>query len=86
MDNYPPGVTGREPQITGEWPADALIDAITDTIKKVRDEVEELTGLLDDQGALSAREDNAITDAVEALVDELRSVENTLEPPDPEGV
>lgn len=20
MDNYPPGVTGNEPQITGEWP------------------------------------------------------------------
>jgi DnaJ-class molecular chaperone len=22
MSNYPPGVTGNEPQITGEWPCD----------------------------------------------------------------
>jgi hypothetical protein len=22
MNNYPPGVTGNEPQITGEWPCD----------------------------------------------------------------
>ena len=22
MSNYPPGVTGNEPQITGEWPVD----------------------------------------------------------------
>jgi hypothetical protein len=27
MNNYPPGVTGNEPQITGEWPCEDCLGA-----------------------------------------------------------
>ena len=48
--HYPPGVTGREPQISGIYPADATVDECLDILKSAEDLIEEVYGILDDQG------------------------------------
>ena len=32
--NYPPGVTGNEPQITGEWPDDDPLEDATEVAER----------------------------------------------------
>lgn len=68
---YPPGVTGNEPEITGVWPPDALADYCHSEAAKARRLLEDLEGVLDDQGALPHVEDEmgAALAATQALVD-----------------
>lgn len=48
--NYPPGVTGNEPQITGIWPPEQVADELTEELGKAFDIVEEAIGQAEDQG------------------------------------
>jgi hypothetical protein len=83
MQNYPPGVTGNEPQITGIWPLEANVESATDDISKAVVIVEEVAGMLDDQGLLPADIDKAIDVALDAL-ERLRDSINSLVPAEPE--
>ncbi len=65
--NYPPGVSGNEPQITGEWPIEQVIDGAAEDIKKANNLVEDVACQLDDQGALP-----------KVLYDKLVKVQNGL--------
>jgi hypothetical protein len=47
--NYPPGVTGNEPQITGIWPIEGVIDGATEDIKKGAELIEDALYGLEDQ-------------------------------------
>jgi len=52
--NYPPGVTGNEPQITGVWPVEVVIqnaiDSLTDAKAKVIYSVSDAIAACEDQG------------------------------------
>lgn len=52
--NYPPGVSGNEPQITGIWPAETVIDSLVSELQTARDQaIEAINDALsqaDDQG------------------------------------
>lgn len=77
---YPPGVTGNEPQITGVWPPHAVADYCHQQAANARQVLEDLEGLLDDQGALGVVEAE-VADALaacQALID----VSGRIEPPD----
>jgi hypothetical protein len=73
MNNYPPGVSGNEPQITGIDPEDAVIDYTTVELKKVDASIDSLYGYVEEQGLpkefLSHLETLmvAISNAIEAI-------------------
>lgn len=66
--NYPPGVTGMEPQISGVYPPDVILDSAVESIGKIRKQLDELSADLDDQGVLDKRLDNHIGIAEEAII------------------
>ena len=47
--NYPPGVTGNEPQISGVYSPDAVIDMGVSDIDKCRQDLEGLMAWFEDQ-------------------------------------
>jgi hypothetical protein len=83
--NYPPGVTGNEPQITGEIsPEEIEMSAIT-TKKDVELLLNELVGMIEDAGAPSTWVDD-LMDASEKVGDVLSDIalraESAGEPPE----
>lgn len=72
--NYPPGVTGREPQISGIYPREQVIDGALDELKRARVEIENCAAGLDDQGALS----DTLDQDFDALTEKLDEIERTL--------
>lgn len=50
LSNYPPGVTGNEPQISGIWPAEQVIDQSVEDLTRARDTIEDALSICDDQG------------------------------------
>lgn len=46
---YPPGVTGNEPQISGVWPLDGVIDETTSELKQCQRDLEDAIASLEDQ-------------------------------------
>lgn len=69
MNNYPPGVTGNEPQISGVLPPEDLAAGATETIKKVTTQLSDLACLLEDHGALPDRLDRMFIAVDAQLVD-----------------
>lgn len=81
--DYPPGVTGNEPQITGIWPTETIVDDCISDIKKATDIVEEMANGLDDQGCLTKAIDDNIM-AVEKALDNLQGSIEGLIPDEPD--
>lgn len=50
MSNYPPGVTGNEPQISGVWPVEDLADHVAAELRGIERKLEDLQCVIDDQG------------------------------------
>jgi hypothetical protein len=72
--NYPPGVTGNEPQITGIWPIEGVIDGATEDIKKGVGLIEDaLIGLADQMVA------NGLGDLDEYLLKLLEDIDRNAE-------
>lgn len=46
---YPPGVTGNEPQISGVWPLDGVLDSVEVDFREARHKIEDAMYELDDQ-------------------------------------
>ena len=78
--NYPPGVTGNEPQITGEWSADELNDQLAEAKRSIEDTVNDILATFDDQGALGKVDDRRIDEAKDKLLDVLDDLELQTEP------
>ena len=47
--NYPPGVTGNEPQISGVWPLETIIPDINARLKRIADELEAVSCIAEDE-------------------------------------
>lgn len=50
LSNYPPGVTGREPQLTGEWPCAACGTTLPEEVDGEPFEGDECPGGCYDEG------------------------------------
>jgi hypothetical protein len=70
LSNYPPGVTGNEPEISGIYPLDQVVDSCLEQFTSVEDNVNNILADLDEQNAgLSAKEEADILEALEAFKD-----------------
>lgn len=82
LSNYPPGVTGNEPQITGEFAPSELEDMIAVARKKIRGEVEDVVAVLEDHAELNHRDAKLIGEALDVLDDELKVQEDQFAEPE----
>jgi prefoldin subunit 5 len=84
MNNYPPGVTGNEPQISGIYPPDQVIDSVDSDLDKVKRTVEEAMAFLEDQkGSL----DDSMEKLYVAIINDISDLQNEvrmLMPEEPE--
>lgn len=70
LSNYPPGVTGNEPQISGIWPAEVVVDEAYDNLKRIHTELEDIANNLEDQlGELPRHLEKIIEEAVDSVED-----------------
>lgn len=77
LSNYPPGVTGNEPQISGIWPAEQVVDDAVDSLNKMSNDLDELVLELEDQGLFSPDAEKhveALENHFQGLKDELLSM------------
>ena len=72
--NYPPGVTGNEPQISGIYPPDTVIDGVTATLESYADVFEDEAAYLDEQGLLSGHH----SDRFDFIVKHIRDLSEEL--------
>lgn len=85
--DYPPGVTGNEPQISGIWPIESVLDQAYEDLKKAFDLVENVQLDLEEQftanrlGALS----DSIVKSFDSVLDGLDSLKSDIyaEVPEP---
>jgi hypothetical protein len=81
---YPPGVTGNEPQISGIWPAEATVDAAIEILRKVIRDIEGVASDLDDQNLLPPKIElqiDKVQEEVEGLIDD---IEGLIQEDDPD--
>jgi hypothetical protein len=83
LSNYPPGVTGNEPQISGEWPMETLVDDALVDLTQARNIIDDVAAMLDEQGAFSKQVEKAVEN-LESALEDLRYEINGLIPDEPE--
>jgi hypothetical protein len=69
--NYPPGVTGNESAISGEYDIEAIDMEVSDVCIKIRRTIDDLLGTLDDFGCLTESAENSIDSGTDDLCDAL---------------
>lgn len=79
--NYPPGVTGNEPQITGIWPIDQVLDSCIEDLKSAAECVESAIGFLDEQGG-SSKENDELADKILKDIQTFQDNINSMFPED----
>ena len=67
MSNYPPGVSGNEPEITGIWPIEKVADAVCEELRKAESILEDQANILDDQGHLTKELDEEFFAAISKI-------------------
>lgn len=81
--NYPPGVSGNEPQITGAVEPEVVVAEADDVGHSIEQEVSDLLTLADDAGVLSREQmeriEAASTTLSEMLHDYAATIEHNLE-------
>lgn len=83
MSNYPPGVTGNEPEISGIYPPEQVIDGALDDLREAEKKIDEVLSHLDDQGA-STDEINSLGEEIVTKLVELQDVVSSRMPQEPD--
>lgn len=75
--DYPPGVSGNEPQITGIWPAAQVIDEAVTQLRNAQSKIEEALADCEDQGIkfskLEYRTQTDLENKINEVIDDLQS-------------